>query len=379
MVSWHQNSDEVKGYKVTVEKLQRDQSYVVQTEALTSNRELKVDGIAKDSQYRISVRAFDLDGLGQSSETVMYPSFLRASCGNPTECQAIEPSKPDTANEGDQSYKIDAHVVRQTHTRLRVMWFLPQGDLDKVGRFQILLTSRTGRKLVDSKLRKNQRSINLHPVSQDNAYTVLVRALDRQGNVLTEKLIGVERETKKGGSSKAELLLCAGEIRDKKARIAWALKNIESSTLKAIRLKVQRDAPGGAQVLKRILSTVKQTIVLAKLPPKRLYFITVEAIGKSDKPVLSSVLTLKTPAPGDIGEPISGAPVLTKVMFFKKEAQLRLLNLSIHNGEAFVKWDDEGEPIPEEIKKDVKVLVNYRKIHPDNSEGPLRQGYCAFR
>ncbi|GFS24574.1 hypothetical protein ElyMa_007006700 [Elysia marginata] len=45
---------------------------------------------------------------------------------------------------------------------------------------------------------------------------------------------------------------------------------------------------------------------------KALYFITVEAIGKGDKPVLSSVLTLKTPAPGDIGQPISGAPVLSK-------------------------------------------------------------------
>ncbi|GFS24558.1 receptor-type tyrosine-protein phosphatase S [Elysia marginata] len=369
MVSWNQeNPDEVKGYKVTVEKQQDDESYRIQTETLTPKKELKVDGISQDGQYKVTVKAFDLEGLGQPSEAAMYPPIPIILPSAPSDCPIIEPMKPEL----DPSYELNVRVVRQTPFRLRVMWFLSRGDLNNLGRFRIVFVSSSGRKLVDRNLRKNQRSITLHPLTQDTEYLLVVKALDTEGKLLAEEQVNIASETTDSGSSEAELLLDANEIRDKQARLAWALKNVDPSKLKIISLKAQRDGPNGAEIVKRALAPNRKTIFLNNLLPNSVYYITVEAISQDDKSFLSSALTLKTPALGGIGEPITGAPPPTVPAFSKANDQLKITSVDMMGDKALVMWEDLGKPIPDELKVDAKVAVRYRKINLDGSESPLK-------
>ncbi|GFS18489.1 down syndrome cell adhesion molecule homolog [Elysia marginata] len=365
MVSWNQkNPDEVKGYKVTVEKQQGDESYRVQTEKLTLKKELKVDGISQDGQYKVTVKAFDLEGLGQPSEAVMYPPIPKIQPTTPSDCPIIESMK----SELDPSYELNVRVVRQTPSRLRVTWFLSRGDLNNLGRFRILFVSSSGRKLIDRNLRKNQRSITLHPVTQETEYLLAVKALDTEGKLLAEEQVNLSSKATDSGSSEAGLLLDADEIRDKQARLVWALKNVDPSKLKTISLKAQRDGPKGVEIVKRGLAPNRKTIFLNNLLPNSVYYITVEAIGQDDKSFLSSALTLKTPALGGIGEPIIGAPPPTVPAFSKANGQLKITSVDMMGDKAVVMWEDLGKPIPDELKVDVRVVVRYRKTHRDGSE-----------
>ena len=41
--------------------------------------------------------------------------------------------------------------------RLRVMWFVTEGEVEKIDNFQLTLKSERGKKLLDVKLKKHQR------------------------------------------------------------------------------------------------------------------------------------------------------------------------------------------------------------------------------
>ncbi|GFR57821.1 transposase [Elysia marginata] len=93
--------------------------------------------------------------------------------------------------------------MRETPSRVRVVWFLSSGDVSNVNKFQVILTSDQGKELLNSKLRTDQRSIALYPLSPDQMYTVTLKALDSQGNVLEETGYDLQARSDDGGPHKA--------------------------------------------------------------------------------------------------------------------------------------------------------------------------------
>ncbi|RUS80338.1 hypothetical protein EGW08_011907 [Elysia chlorotica] len=368
-IKWQQErSGSVKGYIVTVEEQQPDESYRIHTKKTSTARELTVEGISTEQQYRITVSNFDLGGPGPASEAVLYPEV--AYTASPEDCSAepepdVDPQESGSTETSVAPYSLDVRVVKQTPIRCRVTWFLPNGDLGDLEEFHILLTSSSGQKHIDTKLNKTHRSINLHPLNRDTSYRLTVEALDSLGNVLVSKEIEITAD-RSGASASPELQLYVSEIRDQRARLAWFPSLVDPSKLKNVRLIIKKDGPDGTVLLKRTISPSKNTITLAKVPPNSIFYIVVEAIGHDDAAFLSSALTLETPSAGGVGDPVTGAPLAKRPPLLKEVAQLKVTSVDIRFTVGKVFWRDEGIPIPYELKKDVPVFVEWTEIIGDN-------------
>ncbi|KAK3766818.1 hypothetical protein RRG08_051963 [Elysia crispata] len=212
-----------------------------------------------------------------------------------------------------QVYSLEVNLIKETFSRLRVIWFLTQGNVSNINSFQFTLTSHLGRTLIDCKLGKKQRSIGLHPMSPDSRYSITVKALDSKENILAEKVVPVTAaptDTVIDRDSSGEgIFLRANEIRARHARLAWALNNVDPARVKKIRLYIEREGFLGPQTVQLELSPDKRTFYFTRIPLHSVLCVTVIVIGKDDQPFLNSNLQFWTPDEGVCGQPITGSPI----------------------------------------------------------------------
>ncbi|KAK3783191.1 hypothetical protein RRG08_046984 [Elysia crispata] len=207
-------------------------------------------------------------------------------------------------------YSLDLHVLSESPVKLRVMWFVTQGELANIYKFRLILKSKKGSKLLDTKLNKNQRSITLKPLPSNSHFKIMVKVLDSDRNVLTEAEVPANTSSTDDlpDPSDPAIILGANEIRAEQARLVWSLNNVNLSKIKNIRLQVQSGGPNGHVLLSKSLSSDTRTFYFPKLPPNSILHVTVEAIGSDDQSFLSSAVTLKTPSSGEFGLPVTSSP-----------------------------------------------------------------------
>ncbi|GFN77091.1 hypothetical protein PoB_000359700 [Plakobranchus ocellatus] len=107
-VVWsHDNPADVKGYKVSVEEKQPDQSYKILNQTMTSSNQMEAvfTGLNKSLEYRVKVTPFGLQGPGEPSEATLFPLEAEATKQQPV--LSDEPREPLTFT----SYLPDLHPV----------------------------------------------------------------------------------------------------------------------------------------------------------------------------------------------------------------------------------------------------------------------------
>lgn len=303
-VDWSQDFyEDIKGYKFTLEK-EEDGKYSVEAQATINQRSmyLNLNMFQPDTMYRIIVTPFSLSGLWKPSNPVYYPEIPETTTASPVTCPTTKATLSDPDPETISStIALDLRVIKQTATRLQITWFLRNGDVSKVKKFQIIMTTSSGRKLINAKVKGNQRFIVLRPVSGGRGYSVTVKALDIQGNIMGENQVVLPSET-----SEPEMIVEVNEIQNNRARLIWNLRNVEKGTVKEIRMAVLKDGPDGDELVNQIVSGDTRLITIQNLQANSVYLITVDAKDQDGEAFLSSVLTLNTPASGDFGLPVIG-------------------------------------------------------------------------
>ncbi|RUS85035.1 hypothetical protein EGW08_007219, partial [Elysia chlorotica] len=209
-----------------------------------------------------------------------------------------------------QKYLLEVNLIKETSSRLRVIWFLTQGNIRRIKRFQFIITSENYT-IINSKFGKRQRSIGLHPLDPSGSYSITVKALDYRGIGLAQKVAQVTPDsTDTIDLSGEQIFLRANEIRHRSALLAWALHNVDPAKVKKIRLYVERSRLGSPQTVNLELFPDKRTFYLTRIPLDSTMCITVMALGNDGKPFLNSNMNFRLPAEEEsYGRPLNGSPI----------------------------------------------------------------------
>ncbi|RUS89260.1 hypothetical protein EGW08_003003, partial [Elysia chlorotica] len=214
---------------------------------------------------------------------------------------------PETTE--SQKFLLTMRLLAKSPTGIKLAWVVEKGDLRDIANFVVKLSTGSGRKLVESNVRRKARTLSLTSLRPNTAYAVSIKAIDNNGYVLGEAELPVMTSSIAASAepSKPTLYFEASEIRNDQLRLIWAVQDAGDLKVSSFRLRVLNGDFGETELLSQKILPDRSNFLLQRLPPNRHLSMVLEVMGPDNRPVLTSGLEVDTPASGATSRPVVGA------------------------------------------------------------------------